>query len=160
MKWAWSRARTTRACRIQGNGMFGVCEPLREPCGSGLCGVRCMDSLELLVALLACPVDGRALRSHLGFRVGNELLTGRIVTHESKLGFCEPVSCGPVLVVASWSSHARYVVRAEPRGSGTAVQDKLSSLLRGWDKLAALALADEVLNWLSKLDWLEVLGHA
>ena len=103
-------------------------------------------------------MDGRALRSHLGFRVGNELLTGRIVTHESKLGLCEPVSSGPVLVVASWSPHARYVVRAEPRGSGPAVQDKLSSLLRGWDKLAALALADVVLDWLSKFDWFEAWG--
>ena len=105
-------------------------------------------------------MDRRAFGSHLGFRVGNELLTGRIVTHESKLGLCEPVSCGPVLVVASWSSHARYVVRAEPRGSGPAVQDKLSTLLRGWDKLVVLALADVVLDWFSKLDWLEVLGHA
>ena len=52
------------------------------------------------------------------------------------------------------------VVRAEPRGSGPAVQDKLSSLLRGWDKLAAFALADVVLDWFSKLDWLEVLVHA
>ena len=87
-----------------------------------------MDSLELLVALLACPVDGRAFGSHLGFRVGNELLAGRIVAHESKLGLCEPVSSGPVLVVASWSPHARYVVRAEPRGSGPAAQDKLSTM--------------------------------
>ncbi len=82
------------------------------------------------------------------------------MTHESKLGLCEPVSCGPVLVVASWSSHARCVVRAEPRGSGPAVQDKLSTLLRGWDKLAVLALADVVLDWFSKLDWLEAWGQS
>ena len=138
--------------------MLSACEPLREPSGSWLCGVRCKESSELLVALLACPVDGRALGSHLGFRVGNELLAGRVVAHESKLGLCEPVSCGPVLV-ASWSPHARYVVRAEPRGSGPAVQDKLSSLLRGWDKLVVLSLADVVLDWFSKFDWFEARSH-
>ena len=137
--------------------MSGVCEPLRELRGSWLCGPRYMESLELLAALHACP-GSCALGSYLGFRVGNKLLTGRIVTHESKLGLCEPVSCGPVLV-ASWSPHARYVVRAEPRGSGPAVQDKLSSLLRGWDKLVVLSLADVVLDWFSKFDWFEARSH-